>query len=454
LHKGKLAKGLWPVHLTPKEDELLSSWLARLAIAHDLTPDNFCSLVWPSSHLFDGINFPEDLKKRMRSHFFRDVDLIVNPEILEVLVERTGISMGAVVATTLSEYEDCFHYIGQNLDSPWIMRVDFIPRKKFFGLQFCPECLLTDEEPYYRRRWRLSFVTHCEKHLIPLLDSCLHCGSCVTLIVKKPTHRHTQLTRCPSCQANLAIVPSDHASSNVAAEEFQFQENLMEVFHKGLVNVPGGYITSHLYFKALHELANILSVGKTAAVYRDSVSVCLEVPFITLSTHKIVDCFEKLRVSDRRAVLSLVHLVLLNSPDAISYFLARLGHSQGDDIFTKESNPDNIPLWFWSVMRDYVGEQKYRASLEEYEARLKYKIRVSNKTHAQRSPNKPTYNRFAGTKSLILLGKRAALSYGRSSAAGISMDIDSLALILANQRSIRDAIRFQRRTTKADGWER
>ncbi len=41
---------LWPVHLKPQEDELLSSWLARLALAHGQTVATFTSQVWPRTH--------------------------------------------------------------------------------------------------------------------------------------------------------------------------------------------------------------------------------------------------------------------------------------------------------------------------------------------------------------------------------------------------------------------
>ncbi len=36
---------LWPVHLKPQEDELLSSWLTRLALAHGQTVASFTSRV-------------------------------------------------------------------------------------------------------------------------------------------------------------------------------------------------------------------------------------------------------------------------------------------------------------------------------------------------------------------------------------------------------------------------
>lgn len=44
-----LTGSVWPVHLKPQVDELLSSWLTRLALAHGQTVASFTNLVWPGS---------------------------------------------------------------------------------------------------------------------------------------------------------------------------------------------------------------------------------------------------------------------------------------------------------------------------------------------------------------------------------------------------------------------
>ena len=46
-------KELLPVHLKPKEDELLSSWLIRLSIGHGLKPSIFGLRVFPGPNVGD-----------------------------------------------------------------------------------------------------------------------------------------------------------------------------------------------------------------------------------------------------------------------------------------------------------------------------------------------------------------------------------------------------------------
>ena len=41
----------------------------------------------------------------------------------------------------------------------------------------CPWCLQGDAEPYFRRQWRLTFVTLCPQHRCQLLDRCAACAA-------------------------------------------------------------------------------------------------------------------------------------------------------------------------------------------------------------------------------------------------------------------------------------
>lgn len=79
---------LWPVHVKPQEDELLSSWLARLSLAHGQTVAPFTSRVWPGCILVA-----------------RDVDLWNDPGMFEALCIKTGTPCARAFAATLASYE-------------------------------------------------------------------------------------------------------------------------------------------------------------------------------------------------------------------------------------------------------------------------------------------------------------------------------------------------------------
>lgn len=45
-----LTESLWPIRYKPYRDELLTSWLIRLAWGHGLKVQTFCNLVFGAKH--------------------------------------------------------------------------------------------------------------------------------------------------------------------------------------------------------------------------------------------------------------------------------------------------------------------------------------------------------------------------------------------------------------------
>src|SRR5882724_2646751 len=79
---------VWPVHLKPQEDELFSSWLARLALAHGQTAASFFNQTW-----------------RCRSLLARDLDLWDDQKMFELLARKTGTLPARAFAATLASYD-------------------------------------------------------------------------------------------------------------------------------------------------------------------------------------------------------------------------------------------------------------------------------------------------------------------------------------------------------------
>lgn len=362
--------GLWPVHLKPKEDELLSSWLVRLAAAHGSPPYNFCYLMLLDSPLLNCPDITSKEKKNTLTTFIFDVDSIDNEEVLEVLAEGTATPISKVAATTLSTYKGLFHDAVCK-PQPWIMPINSTRGGKAHGLQFCPSCLLDDEEPYYRRKWRLAFVTLCEKHFIPLLDTCSHCESCITFISRKTASQYMLLTHCPSCNGDLRTAPSDTTSLRATIEELKFQEELIEVLHTGWVEVRGSGVDSHLYFKVLRMLANLLSADRTV-IHRDFICEYFGLPPLKISFPIPNKRFEDLRINERRELLRLIRLLLRDLPNTfIDLWTYPVGsiHSVTASEGTKTNN---IPFHIWSELYDLYIRQDYRKFYAELETRWTY----------------------------------------------------------------------------------
>lgn len=163
--RAKRAPERWPVALEPEPDELLSSWLHRLALAQGLPPLAFGSALGLGGGAWSA-----------------RLDLAPRAALLDQLARRTGLAAAAIAKLSFRDFG------ARALLLP--MRTTVPPRHsgrwRATWLQACPSCLAEDQNPYFRRAWRLATTIFCPRHAMRLID------------------------RCPACQQ--ALVPFDQAA--------------------------------------------------------------------------------------------------------------------------------------------------------------------------------------------------------------------------------------------------
>lgn len=189
-----LTTPLWPIRYKPLPDELLSSWLVRLARGHGLRVQTFCNLI-----------FGNQLQV-----WNRDIDRLGPDWLVDVLSERTGTPIEIARGTTLRSYEGRLYPVFRTSGAlQWITTLQMFHRtRQGFGMQYCPQCLLEDLVPYFRKAWRVAFVTTCATHQCMLRDRCFACGAGVAFHrgdMGNPQGQHREsIADCFACGASLA----------------------------------------------------------------------------------------------------------------------------------------------------------------------------------------------------------------------------------------------------------
>jgi len=144
----------WPVVVQPQPDELLSSFMHRIAFANGL----------PARRFGDELGFGEGL-------WSPRLDLAPQPEMLRLLTDRTGLGSEIAAMTIGVEWRPLLLPlrcpVGRGRQA----------RRRAAWLQYCPSCLADDARPYFRRRWRLATTLACRRHSRQLLDRCPCCFS-------------------------------------------------------------------------------------------------------------------------------------------------------------------------------------------------------------------------------------------------------------------------------------
>jgi hypothetical protein len=139
----------WPVAVAPHADELLSSWLHRLAFANGVAPRAFADVVGGAGGMWSA-----------------RLDLRLPSELAAWLAARTGVASEAIAVLAMSDGA---------MAPLWLPQRETTHRRRATWLQFCALCLADDRVPYFRRCWRLASRVSCFLHGCGLRDRCPAC---------------------------------------------------------------------------------------------------------------------------------------------------------------------------------------------------------------------------------------------------------------------------------------
>lgn len=187
---GDVARGCWPVSVDPLPDELLSSWLHRLGLANGIAPRSFAGVLG----LSEGMWSPR-------------LDVHLPRHVAGMLADQTGVPQEVVGAMTMS---------GCAMVPLLLPLRDSAHRNRSTWIQYCAECLATDDAPYFRRQWRLASRVSCFAHGCGLRDRCPACHAGIAAFDQGdliPQHC------CARCGFDLRVAPK--ASVKAAARRLE-----------------------------------------------------------------------------------------------------------------------------------------------------------------------------------------------------------------------------------------
>jgi hypothetical protein len=176
----------WPLRPAPMPDELLSSWLNRIAVANGLAPWSF----YLSLAAATGSRTSRILLVRGRDEVIvRKVhwtDAHCSKGLVDYLVDRSGCDAGLVQSLALCRPTE----VPARDRTPkgtlqWSL-LEAMPELLLSGastagsapdyMRFCPYCLVESQDPWFRKFWRTSLANVCVRHECFLLSGC-NCGA-------------------------------------------------------------------------------------------------------------------------------------------------------------------------------------------------------------------------------------------------------------------------------------
>lgn len=332
-----LSGELWPAHPKPLPDELLSSWIVRLAHANGLKLQTFCDQAFG----------------KQRQLWNRDIDRLAPEWLLAALARHTGTSIASVRRTTLDIYRGRLyrhrHSAGQ---LRWILPAGIYHRtRRRFGMQFCPQCLTEDDEPYFRIRWRVAVLTFCPEHRLCLHDRCTACSAPVT-------YHRSELGR-----ANITN-PGPLCLCHVCGVDLRTAERVRLCRYTADVAMLLDRIAAHVaghssglsigQFDVLHQLCKVMVSLRPSANLAAFATQAIGGPSRHVTRGR--QAFELRPVEDRNHIVQLATWVLANPRNRL-LVAWRTGAVRYSDLVR---DFQQVPQWYRAIVDSFNRSNKTR----------------------------------------------------------------------------------------------
>lgn len=359
----------WPRHPRPRDGEMLTSWLIRLADANGVGFRCLCRNLCP-----DRQALREPLDRRPHQDF------------VDALAARTLTSPDRIRQATIwslfpamiTEEAPLFgrHY--------WVLPLANFSRQGG-GQQFCHACLAEEDRRHYPLLWRLGFVTECACHEVPLADCCPICHRGKTFVGGghgRLFNAKDVLTHCLFCGADLTIsAMAGPSGSTIETRVLRphaqaLQDRLARALEQGVAEIPDrGLGPSNLLFRGVRQLLRVLLGDRKDGGIERAIREELKesAPVLPWEDRLLPSHFELLNVANRNTLMGVAGWLLESWPDR---FVQVMREAKAHKKTLLEDGLDNLPSWYRDVVCEHFSvahapwrnPEKPKSSQRSYEA--------------------------------------------------------------------------------------
>jgi hypothetical protein len=339
-----LTDGALPGHPKLARDELLSSWILRLAWANGLKVHTLCSMIGGNHATF----------------WNRDIDRTA-PHAVLLKLSALGLKpVEALEAATLKHLAERMLGRQANLigSSTWLLPAGiWHRRRKRHGVQYCPLCLRTDREPYIRRSWRLACFTQCELHDVLLNDRCPACSSPVVHFRAELGRRYQfedlSMRNCSSCGHDLSDDLPQREPWSEWSHELAVRTIRMFLGEDWALVGQVDHEDAPSLFRVLRQLIAAMSSPTIAGELYDRVADWLW-PYGYSPLQMRGQPYEDRSVQERHRLFGMAVWLLLDWPDRFREVVK----AANNPFWWLSAGAEGLPAWYLHEYRRMVGHPK------------------------------------------------------------------------------------------------
>lgn len=334
---GLLPAPILPVRYSPLTDELLSSWLIRLAWLNAEKLHTFQQRFWTHS----GIPWS------------RDIDLTLSEDVISKISTMALIPRESLVKHMLRDYLGrLFESIDANGNTQGILAGRQRGQKMLgFGMQICPECMHSNNIPYFRRWWKVAYFVACPIHNRLLMDACPRCQRPITYHQADFGHmllpERIPTSFCIGC--GYGWCSDMHKGEWLLTDSFmEWQGHILAALDSGwMKNNQMDSLYGMSFFEGLRVLIRLVAADGPCACLRQVVAKELGVLPLGIVHAGNQNIFSGLRLGDRLYLLRYVFWLLEEWPERFVWAIksAKLAFSYID--YYRDRQP--LPYWIYSI---------------------------------------------------------------------------------------------------------
>lgn len=332
----------WCVRPAPLPQELLSSWLHRLALANALTDHTLCR------HMFGNLAI-----------WNRDVDRCFPKDRMAVIATWTGINEVRLAPLRLDYWTGRLsEQVNIYGNSPWILPMGVYHRvRRRNGVLFCPACL-KDGPADVLWMWRMAWSTCCRRHRVRLLENCPQCAS------PYMPHRSEPNLFGRACCVGCGFDLSKAATERAEVWEWQFQQRLETAMHRGSCQIGRqGHLALGL-MEGLRILVRVILRPK----WQDGAHLVLGHRIGMLRSGRRAIMFEHQPMSIRRQVMRVLWEILQDWPTGFRHIMRRADIPR----YAFDVEGKQVPFWLQTALDDVPGVQPRIVDKEEWRSACRW----------------------------------------------------------------------------------
>lgn len=324
----------------PFEDELLSSWIVRMAYAHKTHPHTFVN---------------QYLNYRPYAFFLAENDITLNTEMIKDIESKTyhKIDVRSLMLTTYSG----------------ILQENIYPNNPtiFFTHQkYCPMCLREDKVPYFRKVWRTVFYNICNKHQCYLYEYCPACHD--RLDISKMYDNQLPFTYCHRCGFEFKKGRKLPNHKKYIAS-LDYQNKIFKIIQDGYIQFGETPIYSFLFFEVFSKISKLILLNKKYQyINKHPLFSLIKNAKQRKINHPI---FKKIDLRGQLGLFGLIMYLFDNFPNNLENYIHR-NMLTYHDLTTKVQD---IPFWYEEIINSIVPRYVAHSSTvtnEEVESAKKY----------------------------------------------------------------------------------